>query len=819
MKKLTIISILLVSVCFFTFPANNSIRLIDNWQFLKSDLGGIWEAVRPVKTGDPESVPVWEKVNLPHCYNALDAVDPDINYYQGPAWYKTLIDVKNPYKNGRTLLHFEGAGQKTEVYIFTTKAGSHVGGYDEWTIDITDAVNEFFNDKKNTERFNGKVPISIRCDNSRDLEMIPSDLSDFNLYGGIYRYLNLVYVPALSIEQMHIFASVDAKGVTGEYEIGLKLNNLSSISKSILSLEIFDPKGKPVLSTMQEIENFEGEKTIFKGKIKKPDVWSPALPCLYTCRVTVNGEGNSHSVIDKFGFRHFEFVEKGPFMLNGKRLMLHGTHRHEDHAGLGAAMTEDLMRSEMKMMKDMGVNFIRLGHYQQSRIILDLCDSLGILVWEEIPWCRGGLGNKTYQEQGKRMLTNMILQHKNHPSVILWGLGNENDWPGDFQEFNENNIRQYMSELNATAHQLDPSRMTSIRRCDFCKDIPDIYSPSIWAGWYRGIYTEYKETVLKEILKVNHFFHAEWGGDSHAGRHSEIPDKGLQDVKAGQGTDERAGDSALIGGATRVSKDGDWSESYICNLFDWHLKEQETMTSLTGAASWIFKDFSTPIRPDNPIPYMNQKGVVERDLKPKEAYYVFQSYWTEKPMVHIYGHSWPIRWGKNGEEKMVKVYSNCDEAELIFNGTNMGVKKRNSQDFPAAGLRWNVKYKEGLNNIRVNARKGKTIVTDEIQQQYQTAEWGKPNQMVLNKLGQVDNIATIEVKLLDASGIQCLDARNVVRFGLTGDGRLLDNLGTSGGSRVEELQNGRATIRVKLNGGKSVASVKCEGIPTVFCEL
>ena len=639
------------------------------------------------------------------------------------------------------------------------------------------------------------------------------------MYGGIYRYLNLVYVPALSIEQLHIKPQVDIKGAQGSFDINMKFFNKSAATKANLLLEILDPTGKIILTKNQELSVFDGNKNILSSVIKKPKLWSPSLPNLYTCKATLTVDSAKQTVIEKFGFRNFEFVEKGPFMLNGSRLLLRGTHRHEDHAGVGAAISEEQMRQEMLLMKDMGVNFIRLGHYQQSRIILNLCDSLGILVWEEIPWCRGGLGGKTYQEQGKRMMTNMINQHFNHPSIIFWGLGNENDWPGDFVEFDKQKIRDYMTELNNLAHELDSSRVTSIRRCDFCKDIPDVYSPSIWAGWYRGIYTEYKDMTQKEIAGVKRFFHAEWGGDSHAGRHSEVPDKGLQGIKTGQGVDERAGDASLIGGSARVSKDGDWSESYICNLFDWTLKEQETMQNLTGAASWIFKDFSTPVRPDNPVPYMNQKGVVERDGTTKESYYIFQSYWTEKPMVHIYGHTWPVRWGNAGEEKMVKVYSNCDEAELIFNGVSQGVKKRNSQDFPAAGLRWNVVYNQGENTIRVIAKKAKTTVTDEIKQNYQTEKWGKPTQMSLTKVAQTGDIATIEVKLFDDKKVLCLDAKNIVSFGIIGDGKLIDNQGTSSGSRVVELQNGRAIIRINLNGGASIASVKCQGIPTVFYDL
>ncbi|MEI6142556.1 MAG: glycoside hydrolase family 2 TIM barrel-domain containing protein, partial [Mariniphaga sp.] len=656
-------------------------------------------------------------------------------------------------------------------------------------------------------------------DNSRDLERIPSSLSDFNVYGGIYRYLNLEYFPAFSIERLFANAKVDAKGVEGKFDLALKLQNKSSVSKGHLKIEVSDPKGKQISMTEQDIDSFDGEKSIYSNSIKNPELWSPTQPNLYTSTVTISTESGSQTVIEKFGFRNFEFVDNGPFKLNGTRLLLRGTHRHEDHAGVAAAMTESMIRAEMTMMKEMGVNFIRLGHYQQSRIVLNLCDSLGIMVWEEIPWCRGGLGGESYKQQARNMLADMISQHRNHPAVIIWGLGNENDWPGDFPEFDKEKIRAFMTELNSLSHQLDPTRMTAIRRCDFCKDIPDVYSPSIWAGWYRGIYTEYKETTETEIKGVKHFLHAEWGGDSHALRHSEAPDKVLQQIKTGGGADERLGDASLFGGAARVSKDGDWSESYICNLIDWHLKEQENIPLLTGSAYWPFKDFSTPIRPDNPIPYMNQKGVVERDLTKKEAFYVFQSWWTEKLMAHIYGHTWPVRWGDSGEEKMVKVYSNCEEAELFLNGKSCGIKKRNGQDFPAAGLRWNVVYQSGLNELKVIARNGKTSVTDEIKQVYQTEKWGKPAKMTFTKIDQKGDIATLEVKLLDSQNILCLDARNMVAFGLIGDGHLIDNQGTSSGSRKVEMYNGRAIIRINTKGGKNIASVATLGIPTVFCNL
>lgn len=795
----------------------HSQRLTDNWLYVRGDLGGIWEVVRPAKPGKPETVPLWTPVTLPHCFNASDAVDPDVNYYQGPGWYKTNLAIEKPNDGDRKLLHFEGAGQKTQVYIYTTKVGEHVGGYDEWSVDITDVVAEFLT-SNDARRFGGKVPIAIRCDNSRDLEMIPSDLSDFNVYGGLYRYVSLRTVPATYLDRIELNTSVDLEKKSGTIDVkAMFAGDELAIEPMGISLFISDPNGKVIAHEKYEVADVGEMLSLGTITIDNAEVWSPEKPNLYQCEVMTSG-GGARMAKHAIGFRHTEWVKKGPFKLNGERLLLRGTHRHEDHAGVAAAMTEEMLRKEMQMMKDMGINFIRLGHYQQSRIVLDLCDELGMLVWEEIPWCRGGLGGEVYQEQARRMLGNMIAQHRNHPSVFIWGLGNENDWPNDFKTFAEQPIRDFMSELNDLAHELDPSRKTAIRRCNFCKDIVDIYSPSIWAGWYRGKFTDYQSVSKKEMEDVDHFLHVEWGASNHARRHSEDPDKGIEGVTVGQGADERDGDASMHGGAARVSKDGDWTETYACNLIDWHLKEQERMPWLTGTAYWPFKDFSTPVRPENPVPYVNQKGVIERDFEKKEGYFVFQSYWTEKPMARIYSHSWPVRWGDKDEKKLIKVYSNCPSAELFVNGENAGTKKRDSQDFPAAGLRWHVKLKPGDNHLRVVATKDGLEVVDEIDVVYQTEKWDKPAKLKLTEVRDVGGMTEIEAVAYDKNGVRCLDAMNEVQFDLAGDGELVDNLGTSRGSRKVQLYNGRALIRV-INEKRIVVSVESAGLKTGFLTL
>ncbi len=579
-------------------------RLSNGWEHYQSSRGSPWEVWRGEAASDNAA---WTPVTLPHCFNGLDAVDPDVRYYQGPGWYWTRLEISNPFTNGRTLLHFNGAGQKSQVYVYTELVGEHVGGFDEWTVDVTDAVAK----ATKIESLNGEVPLAVRCDKSRDSESVPSDLSDFNRYGGLYRHVSLVYVPAVSIKRILVQPTLNSDG-TATVKVRARLFNPTDVDDSLeLLVQIQAPDDAVNHSASQTLAPWSAEK--------------------------------------------------------------------------------------------------------------ELCDELGLLVWEEVVWCRGGIGGATYQQQVRGMLHNMIDQHFNHPSVIMWGLGNKNDWPGDFEVFDKDKVRTFMSELNTLAHAQDPSPPTCIRRCDFCVDIVDVYAPSIWGGWYSGRYTEYRASAEKALKDTPHFFHAEWGGNSHVRRFSEDPEKFVAKIATGEGTAEKRKAYKSSGGKIRFSKDGDWSESYMANVFDWHRKEQEEMPWLTGNAQWILKDFSTPLRPENPVPRVNQKGLIERDGTHKESYYIFQSYWSDKPMVHIFGHGWPVRWG--------------------------------------------------------------------------------------------------QVRMLDKDDVPCLDAATVVRFILAGDGRLLDNLGTSTSSRVVQLYNGRAQISVEVTGPKVSVAVSSEGRKSAFISI
>jgi len=807
-------------------------RLSDGWEYFEGSLDGPWQVWHSAE------IAAWAPVTVPHCFNHYDACDPDTPPYRGPGWYRTHLQLANPFANGRTLLHFEGAGQTTDIYLGDQHLAQHVGGYDEFMVDVTDTADAFIDAQKNAPREVAKasaakeesrgLPLAIRCHNGRDLERMPSDLSDFTLYGGLYRHVTVIYVPAVSLEAVHIYVEPGKPGEAAAVTVRARLYSpAGDASGASLAVEVLDPEGRsiarkstPWSAAPASGTAFDGERTVAQATLEHPRRWSPANPILYQCRVTLTGPNGTHTVTERFGVRSTEFIEDGPFHLNGEHLLLRGTHRHEDHADYAAAMPDNLIRQEMQLIKEMGANFIRLAHYQQSRLVLDLCDELGLLVWEEVPWCRSGIGGDRFQQMGRDKLHTMIDQHFNHPSVVLWGLGNEDDWPTEYPSIDKPAIRTYMQELRDLSHKLDPTRLTSFRRCDFARDIPDVYSPSIWAGWYSGTYTEYEKSLDTQRKRVKRLIHIEWGADSLAGRHAENPYLGLGGVVTEHGTAERGLAYLPSGGEARVSRDGDWSETYACDLFDWHLKTQETLPWLTGSAQWVFKDFTTPLRPENPIPRINQKGLIQRDMTFKEGYFVFQSFWAEKPMVHLYGHTWPVRWGKPGELRMVRVYSNCMSAELFLNGHSVGVKHRNSQDFPCAGLRWSIAFQPGRNHLRVVAKgKDGSSLSDELDFTYQTEVWEKPARLTLKEISRAAGKITVLATALDEHGILCLDARTPVRFTVAGQGKLLDNRGTASGSRLVQLANGRAQISLEGGRGTCTVAVSAEGLPSAFCSL
>ncbi|MBN2281075.1 MAG: DUF4982 domain-containing protein [Candidatus Marinimicrobia bacterium] len=729
----------------------------------------------------------WQNINLPHTWNAFDATDNNPGYRRDISWYKKEIFIPKLKSDQKLYLCFEGVNIVCDVFVNDKRAGGHVGGYVGFEVDITDFV-----------KFGKTNSIRVKVDNSINREIIPSQKSDFFIYGGITRdvYLKVlnpvhifgmkIFTPQVTEKEAQTYVTVSVQSNTGKTQsIIIKLLNNDGLVVGEKALD-------------QKLNKGQNEVKIDLPTLKNPQLWSPDSPNLYSLEITLE---NSDQLLQKFGYRWFEFKDKGPFYLNGRRLLLRGTHRHEEWAGYGAAMPNELHRRDMEMIKDMGANFVRLAHYPQDPEIYKACDELGLLVWDELPWCRGGVGNDVWQENTQQLFEEQINQNFNHPSIILWSIGNEMYWLPDFEGGDDKEkLVTFAKELNDIAHKMDPQRKTTMRKFYDGADITDVFSPSIWAGWYSGVYKTYEKALLTSRAKYRHFLHAEYGGSSHVGRHSENPISGEGQVKE----DEWAESPNMIN-VDRIASVGDWSENYIVDLFDWHLKTTEQLDWFIGNAQWAFKDFGTPLRPENPIPYMNQKGLVDRDGNPKDAYYVFKSYWTNNPaFCYIESHTWPERYGKPGEKKELCVFSNCQEVEMVVNGLSYGKKRRDINDFPAAGYHWNVEFDDGKNEILAIGYNGeKQACFDKIEITYTARKIGTPEEILLTAKKLDNGNYLITARVVDKQGTTCLDFNERVYFDCNGGGYLKENLGTPTGSRILEFASGRAHIEYVPEPGLS----------------
>lgn len=780
-KYLALIIVLLSLNSCQELPSNatnrSKVNINEGWLYVKND------------TQDLSSIQAasnWTTLNLPHTWNSEDVIDAKPGYRRTASWYKKLLTIKKVESNTLYQLYFEGANITTKVFVNGYDAGGHIGGYIGFTIDITEYIKS------------GTNEVLVRVDNGYDPEIIPSQKSDFFIYGGITRDVWFQTVAKTHINNLKIATpSVSAKSAF--LQINTSIKNLESSNNLILKVSLKNPQGEIVAT--KTIESINDTTEISFPEIVKPQLWDTKTPNLYSITVSLlNNNEVIDKIEDKVGFRWFEFKDHGPFYLNGKRLLLRGTHRHEEHAGVGAAMSNRQHRNDMESIKEMGANFVRLAHYPQDPEIYKACDELGILVWDELPWCRGGVGNETWKINTKNMLKEMIHQNYNHPSIIFWSLGNEMYWLPDFEGGDDTQkMNAFLTELNDIAHQLDPSRKTAIRKYYEGANIVDVFSPSIWSGWYSGSYKSYQKAVDTYKKEYNHFIHTEYGGSSHVGRHTENPITGEGKIQS-DGWEE----AIVQTDVANVAQIGDWSENYIVDLFDWHLRISETDSTFIGNAQWAFKDFGTPLRPENAIPYMNQKGLVDRNGNPKDAYYVFKSYWAEKPFTYIESHTWTERQGPQNTPRTISVYSNCESVEFFHNGQSLGVKQKDITKFPASGLTWDINFKEGKNKLKaIGLPKEGEKVSDDMEVNYRYVKNGSAKDLELSYKKLENGNYLITATAIDSKGLRCLDYEDRIYFQCLSGGKLIKNQGTPTGSEIIEMANGKASIEVIANAGNS----------------
>ncbi|MEM8860891.1 MAG: glycoside hydrolase family 2 TIM barrel-domain containing protein [Chloroflexota bacterium] len=741
-----------------------------------------------------------EEVTVPHSWNAFDAMRLDDSWYRrGVGVYETALTFTEPVEE-RTFIRFGAASQKAVVSWDGVEIGRNEGGYLPFTVEVPPA---------------SKGNLRVEVDNSPDIHLPPSDRSDFFLYGGLTRPVMFYTTGSHRIERLKIDSSLNG----GSGRLGLTVFVDGEISGLTVKLIVLDPAGEEVL--MHTASLSQNETALDLPDVQNPALWSPDAPNLYRIQLVLKADGIvSDEVETHFGWRTFEFPAGGPFYLNGERLLLRGTHRHEDWAGCASGVNEADTREEFELMKAAGMNFIRLGHYPQADFVHSLCDELGIIVWDEIPWCRGGVGDELFKDRTRQMLRTMIAEHRHHPSIIFWGMGNELDWEYDHPQNTDDDVFEFLSELHDLSHKLDPSRLTALRRYERGAQVVDAYSPSIWSGWYRGRYQDYELALTDAQEKFPRMLHMEWSADNHVGRHNIGPHLPVE-LERVRDHSEQDGLAYSKEGFARASRDGDWSESYFLDLAAWTLRVQKDQPKLAGAAQWAFKDFGTPLRPENPIPNVNQKGIIDRAGRPKTAFYLFQAAQTDTQVCHIESHSWPVRISPStvsgqvpaNERQRVRVISNCESVELFLNGESQGSRTD-------GWLReWHLGLPEGINQFRaVGTTAEGQIIEDELIQEFVIGGNKEATQWLV-QLESADGITRVTVQMADEDDRPVVGPEQRVTFELEGAGELLIDFGTIDGTQTLETANGRATARILGAGGSTALQVQSDNLPLARIEI
>ena len=616
---------------------------------------GYERSINDVWTFHKEGSSVTETVSFPHTWNAEDAVDDVPGYYRGIGWYERTVQINEDLSGRKVFVRFEGANQEVDLYINDNHAGNHKGGYTAFVFDISPYIRQ------------GANSFRIKVDNSHN-EGIPPQGADFTFFGGIYRDVSLVFVPENHISIEH-YASSGVYVTTpevSEEQATVQIETHLSISRPEKKLYVehlvFDPEGKEVASGKIPASSEVLTKTIV---VPNPKLWDVDSPCLYS--VVTRLLNKKGEVIDSkrntFGIRTFSFDPDKGFFLNGRQLKLIGTNRHQDYLGRGNAITDEVHLMDIRLLKEMGGNFLRISHYPQDELISDECDRLGIVACMEIPVVnRIGLAD-VFPINCVNMAKEMVYQNYNHPSMVAWAYMNEvllDNSPWQSGEYTREDyyqkVRDCAQAIDNAIREADPSRPTMIP-CDGDRkkykesglgEIPDILGFNLYHGWYYSTF----EKLGPALDKIHAAFPdkalivSEYGADADSRLHSFEPD--CQDYTC---------DYALL-----------FHKNYIPVIME---KEY-----LAGGAVWNLNDFHSEAR-GFAVPHFNCKGITTSDRTPKDSYWLYKALFGKGPFIRISGADWKIRGGQEREGaclQPVEVFATASTVELLLNGESLGTK-------------------------------------------------------------------------------------------------------------------------------------------------
>jgi len=738
-----------------------------NWKFFKGDVPG------------PEDADFtdanWKSINLPHDWSIAGPFSKDNpsgssgGYLPGGiGWYKKSFQLPEDYKDKKIFIEFDGVYMNSEVWINGHHLGNHPYGYTSFYYDITPYLR--YGDSKNV--------LTVRVDNSKQ----PN--SRWYSGSGIYRHVWLLITDKLHVDHWGTFVTTpEVSKESATVEIKTRIENETDASEQVnLMTSIVDKDNKVVkiIETSQEIQGNSEYEFVQRTEIKNPNLWSPDSPYLYGVYTTVK---DGKRIVDNYetplGIRQFHFDANRGFFLNGENMKIKGVCLHHDCGCLGAACPDRANERRIEILKQIGCNAIRTSHNPPAPELLDYCDRYGLLVMDEAfdEWEKGKTEygyHEYFGEWAVKDLKNMIHRDRNHPSVIIWSVGNE------IPEQDSAEGVKILRKLVELVHEEDPSRPVT----SACNDIEAA-----------------NKTGFADLLDVVGY---NYGERFYEEDHKRYPDR------------------KIIGSETVDYPVSVWlaneKNDYVAGEFLWtgfdYLGESGIGGSQGGPKSWL-------TRPEWPC-RSSMCGLIDLSGFKKPRCYFRQSLWSIDPMVYIACQippsseqdgqlevvplwGWPkvvSHWnwpGKEGKTITVSCYTNCESVELFLNRKSLGSKElSSSSDLQPS---WDVLYKPGT--LKAIGKKDGKIVAN-----YELHTAGKPAKIVLipnrdTMVADARDLCHIEVNVVDKDGKIAPDVDNLITFNISGEGKII-GVGSGDPQSHEDYKSNKR----KAYNGKCLAVVQ-----------
>ena len=609
-----------------------------------------WQFVKDIDTANAvqllsaaQAKVSWDKVSLPHTQR-IEPVQKVNQQWQGICFYRKFFTVATADKGKHIALQFDGAMNDADVYLNGKHIAKHLGGYLPFYINISDGLI-----------YGRQNCVLVRL-NNQDNPVIPpgkpiKDL-DFNYYGGIYRNVWLIVKNKVYINNAVQAGHVAGGGVlvhtgvvdnkTATLLVKTEVNNDFTRQKSVkVKVTLTDKAGKIVASSTSaaQVVNANGFNAITQTvTVTAPQLWSPAHPYLYHMRVQILQNGQPVDEQDiKIGIKTIKFDARG-FYLNGQRLEIAGTNRHQEYPYIGYALSDNAQYRDAWKIKDAGFNFVRCSHYPPSPAFLDACDELGILVMDAIPGWQF-FGNKQFQDNSLQNIKDMMRRDRNHAAIILWEAS-----------LNETGMsKPYMDTANAIAHREMPFK--------------DVYTTG-WIDYAYDVFNPARQhkkapDYWKKYNKNKPLLIAEYGDWEYYAQNAGFNQKEYANLNS----EERNSRQLRSNGQQRLAQQA-------LNFQEAHNDNKDNPG--VGDVNWLMFDYKRGYAAD-----LESSGVMDIFRLPKFSFYFYQSQYGPvadaggfgKPMIYI------ANYWDGLKQKDVKVYSNCDEVELFVNGKSTSMQK------------------------------------------------------------------------------------------------------------------------------------------------